>query len=567
MGVSLYEVFLIMTVHKSRVWQNGPIRASIIGITFLLCFFSMGWSAEETKKKTDDTMRSGATVLRQTTTDPLGRSTPQGTVLGFIKSAKQGDYERALQYLDTRRAGRVGERLVGDLQSVLDRGFKEKPTMVSSKEEGSLADNLPPSKEWVGTVETSSGTIDIFLERVQKGKDSPAWLFSAETLARISGVSRKVGRRSIEEHLPDFLVGTWFLWFPLWRWITIILLIPLSFVAATLITRLLIPLFILAARRLARVQADQHVIKLTGPVRILIFALAIWSISFFSRSIVTSLFWNYVASTLAIIGATWFSIRLIDIVMKLKQRQLAGTPSGKVSIIQLTRKILKIVAVIIGALTICYIAGVNISAALTGLGIGGLAIAFAAQKTLENLFGGIMIISDQPIHVGDFCKVGGYSGTVEEIGLRSTYIRTVDRTLVAIPNGQLATMNIENITRRDKILFHHTVGLKYVTTADQLKYVVREIKKMISADPNVEEETARVRIVKLSDSSINAEVFAYVLEKEYVKFLEIQEHLLFTILEIVEAAGASVAFPSRTVYVEYQASQACGGDEKKEISG
>jgi MscS family membrane protein len=567
MGVSLHEVLLKMRNNRGFSLRSKPARIGwlVIFAVLCLCLYSHGWSAESVVSQSAARGNSGVAGTGLAVPDPLGRSTPQGTVLGFMKSAKQEDYERALQYLDTRRTGRGGERLVRDLQAVLDHGFKGKPAMLSSKTEGSLTDNLPPSKEWVGTVETPSGSVEILLERMQKGNDPPVWLFSSETLAKVPGIPKRVSRGSIEEHLPDFLVYTWFLWFPLWRWVTIILLIPLSFAVATLITRLLVLLSVPAMRRLARVQTDQHLIRLTGPVRILIFALAIWSISFFSSSIVTSLFWNYVASTLAVIGVTWLSIRLIDIVLKLKQRQLAGTTSGKVSIIQLTRKMLKILAVIIGALTICYIAGINISAALTGLGIGGLAIAFAAQKTLENLFGGIMIISDQPIHVGDFCKVGAYSGTVEEIGLRSTYIRTIGRTLVSIPNGQLAVMNIENVSRRDKILFNHTVGLRYETTSDQLRYVVDEIRRMIFEDAKMESATARVRVVKFADSSINIEVFAYVLEKEYEVFLEIQERLLLKIMEIVEAGGTGMAFPSRTIYVEHPTIRTVGGEGKEKF--
>jgi MscS family membrane protein len=543
--------------------RHGLVVIVSFGVFLIFCCLSSGWSAEKAASQPATRELKGTAGTVETQDDPLGRSTPQGTVLGFMKSAKQEDYERALNYLDTRKTGRGGEKLVKELQAILEHNFSGKPAMLSSKPEGSLSDNLPPSKERLGAVESPSGSVEILLERIQKGNDPPIWLFSGETLSKVPGIPKRTNRGSIEEYLPDFLVDTWFLWFPLWRWVTIILLIPLSFVVATLITRLLVPLFLLVLRRFAKAQDDQYVAKLTGPLRILMFALSIWAISFFSRSIVTSLFWNYVASTLAVIGATWLCIRLIDIVLKLKQRQLAVTSSGKVSIVQLLRKMVKIITVIVGVLTICYIAGINITAALTGLGIGGVAIAFAAQKTLENLFGGIMIISDQPIHVGDFCKVGTYSGTVEEIGLRSTYIRTVDRTLVSIPNGQLAVMNIENVSRRDKILFRHTVGLRYETTADQFKKVTEEITKVLHEDLRIEDTTARVRLVKFADSSIEVEIFAYVLENTYEVFLEIQESLLSRIMEIIEASGTAMAFPSRTVYVECPPAQPAAEEEEE----
>jgi MscS family membrane protein len=205
--------------------------------------------------------------------------------------------------------------------------------------------------------------------------------------------------------------------------------------------------------------------------------------------------------------------------------------------------------VIAGTLVIFYIAGINVGAALTGLGIGGIAIASAAQKTLENLFGGIMIISDQPIRVGDFCRAGDYIGTVENIGLRSTRIRTLNRTVVAVPNGQLALMSLENIAMRDKIWFHHTLQLRYETTADQLRYILAEIRKMLYGHPKVESSSARIRFIGFGDSSLNLEVFAYVLETEYGSFLHIQEDLLLRIMDIIEASGSGFAFPSQTTYV------------------
>jgi MscS family membrane protein len=262
-----------------------------------------------------------------------------------------------------------------------------------------------------------------------------------------------------------------------------------------------------------------------------------------------SLFWTYVALTLAVIGATWLCLRVIDVLFKLKQSQLGVTSSDKVSMLQLGRKLSKIMVVVVGSLVIFYIAGINIAAVLTGLGIGGIAIAFAAQKTLENLFGGIMIISDQPIRVGDFCRAGDHMGTVEDIGLRSTRIRTLKRTVVSVPNGQLAVMSLENFAMRDKIWFHHTLHLRYETTADQLRYILAEIRKMLYEHSKIESHSARIRFVGMGDSSFKLEVFAYVLETGYEPFLHIQEDLLLRIMDIVEGSGSGFAFPSQITYL------------------
>jgi MscS family membrane protein len=481
--------------------------------------------------------------------DPLGRSTPQGTVLGFMKSATQGDYERALQYLDTKNAGISAQKLIIALNSLLDRGFHGKLGMLSNKPEGYLDDSLLPSKERVGVVKASSGSLDILLERVQRGNNPPIWLFSAETLTKVPEIYKELGVPAIDAYLPKFLINTWFLWFPLWYWFTILLIIPLSFGVAILLTRLLTLILLLLARRIGRVPVEQNVVGLTGPIRILIFALAIWLISLLSQSVLASLFWTYVASTLTVIGATWLCVRFIDIVSKLKKRQLALTSSDKISLVQLVGKLCQILAVIMGAFVIFYIAGINIAAALTGLGIGGIAIAFAAQKTLENLFGGIMIISDQPIRVGDFCRAGDHMGTVESIGLRSTCIRTLKRTVVAVPNGQLALMSLENFTMRDKIWFHHILHLRYETTADQLRYILAEIRKMLYQHLKIETPSAQIRFVGFGSSSLDLEIFAYVLETASEVFLEIQEDLLLRVMGIIEASGSALALPSQTTYV------------------
>jgi MscS family membrane protein len=178
-----------------------------------------------------------------------------------------------------------------------------------------------------------------------------------------------------------------------------------------------------------------------------------------------------------------------------------------------------------------------------------VAIAFAAQKTLENLFGGIMIISDKPIQVGDFCRAGEFLGVVEDIGLRSTRLRTVDRTIVSIPNGQLATMSLENFTLRDRIRFRHLIGLRYETAADQLRNVLDGIYRLLREHSRVDSQDARVRFVGFGSSSLDVEILAYILTTDFTVFLGIQEELLLRIMDIIEASGTAVALPSQTTYV------------------
>jgi MscS family membrane protein len=532
----------------SITWKQAVAKISVTLTIFLVAFIVAGAFAAPKPGLLPGAKEAQRPAEPEVVyTDPLGRSTPQGTVFGFVKSASQGNYDQALQYLDTKTTDIRARKLIDAVQVILERGFSGKSAVLSNKPEGYLDDNLPPSKERIGTVKTPSGSFDILLERVQRGNNPPIWLFSAETLKNAPEIYKELDFRTIGSYLPKFLVNTWFLWFPLWQWLLILLLIPLSFGLSILVTRFSTLMLLFSVHRIAKVRVDHHVARLTGPIRILIFALAIWFISLLSRSVLMSAFWTYVALTLTVIGATWLCVRVIDVVFKLKQSQF--TSSDKISMMQLGRKLSKIMAVIVGTLVIFYIAGINIAAVLTGLGIGGIAIAFAAQKTLENLFGGVMIISDQPVRVGDFCRAGDYIGTVENIGLRSTRIRTLERTVVSVPNGQLALMSLENFTMRDRIWFHHILHLRYETNADQLRYILAEIRRMLYEHPKVESPSARTRFIGFGNSSLDVEVFAYVLETEYVPFLHIQEDLLLRIIDIIEASGSGFAFPSQTTYL------------------
>jgi len=193
--------------------------------------------------------------------------------------------------------------------------------------------------------------------------------------------------------------------------------------------------------------------------------------------------------------------------------------------------------------------GVDPTPLLAGLGVGGIAVALAAQKTLENVIAGASLIIDQAVRVGDFLKVGDLQGTVDHIGLRSTRIRTLDRSVVSVPNGQIANMSLETLSARDKFWFHPVVGLRYETTTGQMRRVLTEIRQMLARHPAVDGESIRVRFLRLGAFSLDIEVFAYVFARDWVHFLEIQEDLLLAVTEIVAGAGTSIAFPSQTMYV------------------
>ncbi|MDD7908471.1 mechanosensitive ion channel [Pseudovibrio exalbescens] len=192
--------------------------------------------------------------------------------------------------------------------------------------------------------------------------------------------------------------------------------------------------------------------------------------------------------------------------------------------------------------------GIPLLGVIAGLGVSGLAVALAAQPTIENLIGGIILYADRMVRVGEFCKFGEFSGTVENIGVRSTRVRAKDRTLVTVANADLAKMRIINYSRRDRTYLLQEIGLRYETSPDQLRNILMEIREYICAHPQVLESTVRVRFVGYGDSSLNVEIAANILKPGYEDFLAIQEDILFAIFLIVEKNGSGFAFPSTTAY-------------------
>ena len=483
--------------------------------------------------------------------DALGRDTPKGTVVGFIKAASDDNLQRAAQYLDTRHIPRqVGER-IQQLLVVLNRGLLPRDIdQLSDAREGNLDDDLEPNLERVGVIKRGSASLEILLERVERRGYTPIWRFSAATLNGVPAIYEEISPPWIESIIWPPLREIRYLDVPLWQWLGI----PLTLLLVLGMARLLsFGVFAVLRPLLYWITGERAVAQLaqiTAPVRLIAVGVAtlVW-LAFGNLPLLARFNVARLAVALGIVGLAWLLMRLTDISTQMVEARLRRmNDPGGVTIAQLTGSVAKVVTLFVAVIALLYLASVDLTAALAGLGIGGIAIAFAAQKTLENLFGGVMIISDQPVRVGDFCKAGNVLGTVESIGLRSTRIRTLDRTVVSIPNAQMATENLENYGFRDKIWFRPTLALRYETRADQLRYVLAEIRRMFYEHPMVENASARIRFARFGNSSLDLDIFAYVLTGEMARFLEVQEDLLLRIMDIVESSGTGFAFPSTTAY-------------------
>ena len=193
--------------------------------------------------------------------------------------------------------------------------------------------------------------------------------------------------------------------------------------------------------------------------------------------------------------------------------------------------------------------GIPVAPLLAGLGIGGLAIALAVRPTLENVIGGLTLFADGPARVGDICRFGSEMGTIEEIGLRTTKVRKMDDSLLSVANAELAQVRIENLSRRRKFLYNPRLGLRYETTAEQLRQVSDEVMALLTRHQKVLDDGFRVRLAGFGDHAINLDVFAYVDVTRIPDFLIVQEELNLAVMAIVRQAGTGFAFPSQTNYI------------------
>jgi MscS family membrane protein len=488
--------------------------------------------------------------------DPYGRTSPQGAFLGFLKNAHSGDFPRAIQYMQFQPQTKEKERLelARRFLFILDRGYIGTFDNISALATGRPNDGLPADRESIGAIAAGGQSIEVQMVRLPESGNAESgnsiWLISRETVESIPDLFPEFGFPWMESKMPEFLIRTHILSMPLWVLIAIIGALPvallLSWAACAYILRQLPSSLDPPAR------PSRSIVLLMGMlVHVLISRIL-------GLPLLYRLWYERAILLLGLLIAVWVAFALISYIdariqAYLKENKLHSTQA----MLQLGRRLVKFAVVLVALLVGLRSLGYDISAALAGLGIGGLALAFAAQKTLENLFGGFSLLSDESIRVGDACQFGAIEGTVEDIGLRATRFRTVKRTVLYIPNGQLATMNIENIGQRDKILFRHTINVLFSTGPDGLRKLLADLRDLLTQDERFDPEGLKVRLLKLGAYSLEIEMFAYVKTGEWNLFLEIQEEVLLRVMDIVKANGTDFALPSQTLYME-------GGDLKLE---
>ena len=485
------------------------------------------------------------------TTDPLGRETPAGTVFGFLQACQSANYKTAAQYLDLpARKQSEGPEIAMQLKALIDTsGANVSLKRISTRPEGDMQEGVAFDRQHLGTLVAGDSEAPLLLERQTKPSIGKIWYFSSDTLEKVPELYDQIQAHEIEKKLPTALVENEFVGLALWQWFALLLALPLSAAIAWLLIKVFqVPRTLYARRKGLPIR--QLWKNTSWPLWLLLATLVDRIlVAYIGVPLLQRHYYSQLTMVIAVSALFWVLWRVTARVLHhFRNRAINAGRTGTGSLMILGERIFKALIIIGAVIAVLGVLGFNLTTALAGLGIGGLAIAFAAQKTLENLFGGVSVLGDEVIRVGDTCQFGERVGTVEDISLRSTRIRTTERTELSIPNGALATMNVENLTRRDKILFKTALGLRSETSPDQLRYVLAEIRRMLYEHPKVETSSARIRFIGIAASSLDLELFSFVLTREMSEFTAIREDLLFRIMEIVAESGSSFAFPSRTTY-------------------
>jgi MscS family membrane protein len=533
-------------------------------IAALLLALTLIWVPVEAKAgMAAATVKSAEELKEEGTTAPpidtLGRSSPRGLVEGFLNALGKEDFDKASQYLDVskypeKQRVKKGAEQAKDLQKLLDTGGWLYPaSMLSSAREGRADDwdTEELKSDVIGQIKSGGKNIDIRAEIKTDSDGNPIWLISESSLNEIPALlSKSTGSVPlINKALPGSLIETKWGGAPAGHWIAVIFLMVASYVTAWFLVSgasAIIKKYWTRRCSFSGVHVmDTLRLPLSLYAAVWIFGLSALALGF---SIIVRQHVGQLNVVVAWTAIALFAWRLIDIVADATQKKIGsnGRFTGFSSILYFFRRFIKIGFGILVLFIVLDNFGVDVTAGLAALGIGGIALALGAQKTLENFIGSLAIVIDQPVHIGDYCKIGTVAGTVEDIGMRSTRLRTNDKTLVTIPNGDLSNQTIENYARRNRFLINKKFSLRYDTSTKQVREVMQKITEIMEKEETVDQGKIPVRFTGFSADGLVIEVFCYVNIPDADEFLRIQGDMMLKILDAVEQTGAYFAIPSQT---------------------
>jgi len=468
--------------------------------------------------------------------DEFERGQPRSAIAGYLQAMRNGDVSLATQYLDYRNLSEktlsVGkEELARQLSVVLNRTLWVDLHSISVLPEGKKDDGLPSYRERVGKIKYRDRDVDILLQRVPRGKDKvKIWKISNATVEKIPSFFKRYSYSSLGEFLAKNLPSVDLFGVMLWQWLYFTAMMLIYYFVAKLFTWSIA--FVL--KRLSNNISDDILRFIKQPVALLI--AVILARNFQDEANVTMAVRAVSeGSTLLIIAWCWVCFRLIDLTKTIMgDKFVAQNKPLAVYLLRPAGTVVKIVIFTIATLHWLENLGFNASTLLAGLGIGGLAIALAAQKTVENIIGAITLYTSAPIKVGNFCRFDNHLGVVEEIGLRSTRIRTIERTVIYVANAKFIDMNIENFSEREKMAFKPKIYLAPDTDKANIDAFLAAIKVMLTECELIATAPMRAHFKGYTIYGLELDVLAYLKTTNFDVYLDEINQLNLNILALLK---------------------------------
>jgi MscS family membrane protein len=485
-------------------------------------------------------------------TDPLGRETPRRAVMGLLKYAERQDFANAARYLEPTPGQDTNLIERAKQLQALHSKFRGDIDLLSDDPDGTIEAGLPPGQVRSGVLVVGGTTADVILVRVDDPASGKIWLVSEETVAKIPQLYAQMeseGPTLADRIVPAALTSRQALGMSLAQWLGWLLSIPISWLLAWLLS------FLLSAPERVWYKLRKLPIRtvwltpLGMPLRcIMAILMQCAFVYLLDPPLLYRVYYIRLMAALLAGCLAWLvsgiADRSFDHAVNRSQMQNGG---GK-SILLLMQRLTHIVMLIIAFVAALALFGINVKTTLAGLGIGGLAIALGAQKSLENLIGGISLLMDKAVHVGNFCKIGNQLGTVEDIGLRSVKVRTLDQSVLVVPNGALAQMPFENFGPRRKCLINQHFSLRIETQVEQLRFVLDRVQNMLDQQPTID-TGSRLRVANFAGAAFELELWAYVKTSDWAGFTAIRQDVILKIAEIVESSGTRFAAPTQLTYL------------------
>jgi MscS family membrane protein len=524
----------------------------VVLLAGLLHVASVAAQEDDTETRRTEAAEALAEILttdeEETFKDPLDRDTPRSSATAFLLAAERGDFERAARYLDFRNLPRSlremdQAELAEQLYLVISRALWIDLDGISDKAGGAAEDSLPGYRDLLGEVAADGEAVKLLLQRVPADEEGQfIWKVSNATVADIPLLYEHYGYPEwVEGFRARFPSRASFLGVELFKWalqlIVVVVLWPLLWLLFSGLTRLV-------SSPRSGLYPEIHKL-LTRPLPILIL-LIVLNVLLRELGLGATAQKIMQARTLGTFIAIWFLFCIIDLIRGIRRERFLARGREDAAVLgRPMANALKLLVALMGVLLWLSNMGVNISALLAGLGVGGIAMALALQKPIEDLFGAITLYSQRPVSTGDICRYGQHFGRVEEIGLRSTRIRTQGNTVVSVPNSRLAYEDIENISARKSIWYQPLIRLRIDTTPEQIRAIVDRVRQMLADDERVLNDVLRVQFRQFGEYSLDVKIHCYVNTTDFTTYLDIAEELNFRILGIVHEAGASLALPER----------------------